>query len=65
MSRRSTGLRNRYRKSSGKGRSTYSAKNKSRERDTYGEYNRGHVVTPDSIAGHQMSAIDQHNLKTA
>lgn len=60
LGRRSTGLRNRYRSGAQSG---YARKRKARNKDTYGEYNRGHCVTPDIIAGHVMTAIDPDTLK--
>lgn len=50
MSRKRTGLRNKFRR----GRSTYSASGKSRSADTYGQYERGKQTTQDIIGGHVL-----------
>ena len=53
MSRKRTGLRNRYRSG---GTGTYSAQRKGKFADRYGSY-RGRVCdTPDLIAGHTVHA---------
>lgn len=49
MSRKRTGLRNRYRSG---GQSPYSRQNKKRSADLYGEMQNGKVQRQDIIAGH-------------
>ena len=51
MSRKRTGLRNRFRT----GRSTYSAKAKTVTADRYGQWNLGRQERPDVIGGHQLA----------
>lgn len=59
MGRRSSGLRNRNRQGVG----PYASKGKGRTRDSYGAYDRGRCVKPDTIAGRIMEAVNQDDLK--
>lgn len=52
MGRKSSGLRNKYRT----GRSTYSVKRKSANKDHYGSYTGGVLRSAENIAGHSISA---------
>lgn len=58
MARKRTGLRNRHRS----GRSTYSAQNKCRQADMYGEYQNGRQLKNDVIASH---VLPQHKSLAA
>jgi hypothetical protein len=51
MSRKRTGLRNRFRS----GRSVYSLKDKHASRDRYGKFTSGKQDTPDVIAGRTIA----------
>jgi hypothetical protein len=55
VSRKRTGLRNRFRN----GRGPYSINRKARTADMYGEYQNGKQVKQDVIAGHVLVTHDR------
>lgn len=54
MSRKRTGLRNKYRSG---GLSTYSRNAKRRDADSYGTWVQGRRSKPESIAGHPVGTL--------